>query len=249
MGCPESLRISPYMIPKIFLMKSNLLPTLVFVFAALASIAHAQLLPGQTRTFQVTGSGQTNTGATTRFAFTLSANSKVLTVNVDNNDTYASGPTGGRMTTFGFTVPDFTSFNFSGPAGWTLANPYDPNAGGGGNGNYTEDIGACFGGSVYNGTSGGLRYGESATFTFTFATAFTPTQTAATTTGFFTADFGHPGVTARWQTIGNKDYSDEGFGSELPIPEPATYGIVASAILLLGVVTKRRASKPINNAA
>ena len=176
------------------------------------------------------------TGVRTDFTFAINPTTDLVSVFVSN---LVAGPGGvtGTLTSFGFNVPDnlISSAQLtSAPAGWTLAVPYDLNAGGN---IFVQEVGAATGGNPNGGDpQTGIAFGGTGTFVFSFSN-FT------NATGFLGAN----GVTGRWQEVTVNPKSDEGFGNPgtpggpiVPVPEPSTYGLIGAAILTAGVYLRRR---------
>lgn len=209
------------------MIKQTTLLRLSALLLAVVSVARAQL-------YTAVGA---STGVETAFNFTLDPTLNRLTVLITNTEPGPGGVTG-TLTSFGFNVPDSLISSASlltAPAGWTLANPYDLNAGGN---NFMQDLGAKTGNNVNGGSpQTGIAFGGSATFIFQFAD-FT------TTTGFL----GVNGVSGRWQVVTAGSGSDAGFGNVdtppgadiIPVPEPSTYGLLGAAGLMVAVLARRR---------
>jgi hypothetical protein len=192
--------------------------------------AHAQL-------YVATGA---STGVMTNFTFTLNTTANTLSVLVSNTQPGPGGVTG-TLTSFGFNIPDnlFASASLTAaPTGWTLASPYDLNAGGN---NFMQDIGAKTGNNVNGGSpQTGIAFGQTGTFVFQFADF-------ANAAGFLGAN----GVSGRWQVVNAGSGSDAGFGNPglpsgadiIPVPEPSTYGMIGAVGLLAGAILRRRLAK------
>jgi hypothetical protein len=154
-----------------------------------------------------------------------------------------AGPGGvtGTVTSFGFNGPNSliasTSLISPVPTGWTLANPYDLNAGGN---RFMQDVGAKTGNNVNGGSpQDGIAFGETATFVFQFADF-------ASASGFL----GTNGVSARWQVVAAGGGSDAGFGNPAassaditPVPEPGAYSLIGAGFLIGSVLFRRWKSK------
>lgn len=191
----------------------------------LAAAAHAQL-------YIATGSS----GVTTYFTFNINPTLNQVSVLVDNTHAGVGGVTA-SVTSFGFNVPTALAgtgslLSYSGvPAGtWTYFAPYNVN-------NFNQDVGAGSGVNVNGGQPNqGVLFGTTANFVFQFADF-------ASATGFL----GENGMSTKWQALSTTGGSNEGYGNPgtpggpiVPVPEPATYGLIGAAMLMLGVVVRRK---------
>ncbi len=219
----------------------------ILALAGFISSLNAQLI---IRSFEAEG---TSTNVRARIHFYIDPTNNTVTVEVDNRWAGSGIDNKGTITSFGFNTPFSDSFlgtNGSNvsftqnwqilkpgrtePADWRLFEPYVPSQS---NGYYRQDIGVGTGTTASGGTSNnGIYFGEQVQFKFQFAN-FSEQQAK----DFFkdkTFD-----VTVRWQSIGECDYSDIGFGTEIPpTPEPSTYGMIGAGALL-GLVAHRRYKK------
>lgn len=215
----------------------------VFASAALASTAFAQL-------YTVEGG---DTGVTAAFTFTIDDVADTVTVFVDNTIVGVNGAMG-TITTFGFATP-FSTEDL-GPGGsnvsftqdlegdlWNKFSPYDLSPA-----IFAQDFGIGSGPNEQGGNpSGGIAFGSTATFVFTFPD-FTGTDTIA---GWL----GENGLSVRFQAVvdfeGSSDQSDKVFGNPGDeggggglgsAPEPSTYGLFG-AMALLGIAAVRHMNR------
>lgn len=205
--------------------------------------AHAQLI---VRTFTPTG---IDTGVTAKFTFTVDPTANTLKIDIDNS-VLGSGGVKGTIISFGFNTPftdsqlgtngsnvsftqTFTHLNSGDttPSKWNKLESYSLSG-------YTQDMGVGIGSapdkaSSSTGTNNGIAYGEKATFLFTF-----PDFTSTNASKFF--DSAHD-LTVYWKDVNDCDTTcDIGWANDLPpTPEPSTYGI-AGSVLLLGLAGVRR---------
>lgn len=209
------------------MIKKSVFSKISALLLAVVPVAHAQL-------YTAVGA---STGVETAFNFTIDPTLNRLTVLITNTEPGPGGVTG-TVTSFGFNVPNSlisSASLLSAPAGWTLANPYDLNAGGN---QFMQDLGAKTGNNVNGGSpQTGIAFGESGTFVFQFADF-------SSTTGFL----GSNGLSARWQVVTAGSGSDAGFGNLetppgaeiVPVPEPSTYGLLGAGCLAAGIFLRRR---------
>lgn len=212
-------------------------------------VAVATLLTGSARADFILASGL-GTGVNSLFTLSIDPELNRVIVEVDNSLAGPGGVTGTLMS-FGFNVPesiansgtlleqDWIALNAGRlePGSWSLAQAY---ALSGNAGMFLQDFGV-FGGSNEEGgnPNRGVHFGEKARFVFGFAD-FTGVE------GFF----GEEGLSARWQQVSTSPGSDKGLGGPppdfTPVPEPATYGLVGSSVLLLaGLLRRRRTPVPV----
>lgn len=219
----------------------------IFAFLSVCS-AQAQIV---VKSFQAYGR---DTNVEARFHFWINPTTNQVTIEVDNTWAGPGSNNKGTITSFGFNTPfsnsalgtNGSNVTFTQnwlvlapgrtePADWNKFEPYQPSQGGG---TYYQDIGAGSGSSPTNGSpQSGIRFGEKVKFVFQFPD-FTPSQAQT-----FFSDRPYD-LTVRWQAIGECDYSDIGFGCEIPpVPEPSTYGLMGAGALVGLVVLRRRQAK------
>lgn len=172
-----------------------------------------------------------SSGVTTRFNFSIDPTLNRVSVSVDNTHVGTGGATG-TVTSFGFNAPPALAGSGSllstagvPAATWSYFAPYNLN-------HFDQHAGAGSGNNVSGGQPHeGVAFGGTGTFVFQFADF-------ADASGFL----GAQGVSAKWQGVSTTGTSDEGFGDLdiPPIPEPSTYGLIGAAVLMLGVVIRRK---------
>ncbi|HEY5552483.1 MAG TPA: PEP-CTERM sorting domain-containing protein [Opitutaceae bacterium] len=208
---------------------------IISLFAAglLASAASAQL-------YIVQG----DTGVKAEFTFTIDDSANTVTVFIDNTIAGVGGAFG-RITGFGFNVPFSgvqlgvnganVSFTEDADSDWNkfvpfAVEPSDP---------FEQDFGVGTGETANGGGDGGIQYGSTATFVFTF-----PDFGAG-------ADWlGEDALTVRFQSVtdwqGATGQSDKVLGNpdDGPdpsgfVPEPSTYGMFGALALLSMMVVRQ----------
>ena len=253
---------------------SRLASILGFALAALSPLANAQLI---TRTFDVSGS----TGVTSRFTIWIDATSNTFVVDINNALPATNNAYVGTLVGFAFNTPfaitaqtgnaDNSSVKFKSQwwgSGQTASNP----SGSWKNDDYWTELPTSNGGyynvdgksydqdyGVYTSSeSKGVKYGQKATFSFTFSS----NVTAGNIANFFDNAFSQTNhnnrdydVTVEWTGVTQKKnypsdcgtYCDIGGydipffqeGDLPPTPEPSTYGLMGAGALL-GLVAHRR---------
>ena len=209
--------------------------TIISLFAAglLASAASAQLV------YDLVG----DTGVEAQFTFTFDDTANTVTVWIDNTIAGVGGVQG-RITSFGFNTPfsgaelgvDGANVSFTEDASgdWASFVPYDLDP----NPPFGQDYGVGIGSNPEGGGSGGILFGETATFVFTF-----PDFEGMDGWG------GEDSLSVRFQSVG-ADGSfedsdkvigtpDDGGGGSGFVPEPSTYGMFG-ALALLGLMVVRQ---------
>ena len=177
------------------------------------------------------------TGSTTFTLTGISGNDYTFDYSVTN--TSSAPVTGSRISSFAFnTDPTITSATSTGAFSYTTLNSTYPNGIG--------SVDVCFKdaqtGSCAGGGSGGLTLGQTGTGSFTLS--FSQPVSALTLSDFYVryqSISGVPGISSASGSGTLTSTSTSSGGT--PVPEPGMLGLMASGLIAMGLVRRRRSGR------